>query len=56
MTKAISTLVIVILGFVAVGAVGPSIAGIFNALVPLVLVIGVVAAILRIVWWRTRGW
>jgi hypothetical protein len=56
MTKLISMIVVVILGLVAVGAVAPSIAVIFNALVPLVLVIGVVAAVLRIVWWRTRGW
>ena len=56
MTKFVTAVMVIVLGFVAVGAVGHSIAGIFNALVPLVLVVGVVAAALRIVWWRTRGW
>lgn len=56
MTKFVTAVMAVVLGFVAVGAVAPSIAVLFNALVPLVLVIGVVAAVLRIVFWRTRGW
>jgi hypothetical protein len=53
-TKLLSTLAIVILGLVALGAVGPRIAQLIGALVPLVLVIGIVAAVLRLVWWHTR--
>jgi hypothetical protein len=56
MTKFVTAVMVVVLGLVAVGAVGPSIAAVFNALIPLVLVIGVLAVVLRIVWWRTRGW
>lgn len=52
MTKLASTLAVVVLGLVAVG---PRVAVIADALVPLVLIVGVVAALLRIVWWRTRG-
>jgi hypothetical protein len=54
MTKLISTLAIVVLGLVALGAVGPRIAQIIGALVPLVLVVGVVVAVLRVVWFYTR--
>jgi hypothetical protein len=53
-TKLISTLAIVVLGLVALGAVGPRIAQIIGALVPLVLVVGVVVAVLRVVWFYTR--
>lgn len=54
MTKLVSTLAILILGLVALGAVGPRIAVIISALVPLVLVVGIVAAVLRAVWFYTR--
>lgn len=54
MTKLISTLAVVVLGLVALGAVGPRIAQIISALVPLVLVVGVVVAVLRVVWFYTR--
>jgi len=53
-TKLISTLAIVVLGLVALGAVGPRLAQIIGALVPLVLVVGIVAAVLRAVWFYTR--
>lgn len=56
MTKFISTLAIVVLGLVALGTVGPRIAQLVGALVPLVLVVGVVAAVLRLVWFHTRRW
>jgi hypothetical protein len=52
-TKALA---ILMLGLIALGAVGPSIAAILNALVPLVLVVGIVAAVLRAVWFYTRRW
>ena len=54
MTKLVSTLAVLILGLVALGAVGPRIAQIINAMVPLVLVVGIVAAVLRAVWFYTR--
>jgi hypothetical protein len=54
MTKLITTLAVVVLGLVALGAVGPRIAQIIGALVPLVLVVGVVVAVLRVVWFYTR--
>ncbi len=54
MTKLITTLAVVVLGLVALGAVGPRIAQIIGALVPLVLVVGVVVAVVRVVWFYTR--
>jgi|CZKG01.1.fsa_nt_gi hypothetical protein len=54
MTKLVSTLAIVILGLVALGAIGPRIAAMFAALVPVILVGGIVAAVLRVVWFYTR--
>jgi hypothetical protein len=55
-TKLVSALAVVILGLVALGAVGPRLAAIVNALVPLVLVGAISAAVLRAVWWYTRKW
>jgi hypothetical protein len=56
MTKFVSTLAIVILGLVALGAVGPRIAQILGALVPVILVAAIAAAVLRVVWFYTRRW
>jgi len=56
MTKLVSTLAVVVLGLAALGAVGPRLAVILNALVPLVLVVAISAAVLRAVWWYTRKW
>jgi hypothetical protein len=53
-TKFLSTLVLVIVGLAALAAVGPALAKLVTALVPLVLVLGIVAAVLRLVWWYTR--
>jgi hypothetical protein len=47
-------LVLILAGLVALNAVGPRIAQIIGALVPLVLTVGVVVAVLRVVWWYTR--
>jgi Na+/alanine symporter len=55
-TKFVSTLAIVVLGLVALGAVGPRIAQIIDALVPLVAVAGIVLAVLRVAWFYTRRW
>jgi hypothetical protein len=55
-TKLVSTLAVVILGLVALGAVGPRIAVILNALVPVILIVSISAAVLRIIWVYTRRW
>jgi hypothetical protein len=55
-SKLVSTLAVVVLGLVALGAVGPRIATILNALVPVVLVTAISAAVLRAVWFYTRRW
>jgi hypothetical protein len=54
MNKIISTLAIVVLGLVALGAVGPGLARLVGSLVPLVPVMGIVVAVLRVVWFYTR--
>jgi hypothetical protein len=54
MTKLISTLAIIVVGLVALSAVGPALARLVSALVPLILVVGIVVAVLRLVWWYTR--
>ena len=54
MTKLVSTLAILILGLVALAAVGPRIAQILAALVPVILVSAIAAAVLRVVWFYTR--
>jgi hypothetical protein len=56
MTKLVSTVAIVILGLVALGAVGPRIAAILNSLVPVILVTAIAATVLRVVWFYTRRW
>jgi hypothetical protein len=55
-TKLASTLAAVILGLAALGAVGPRIAAILNALVPVILVATISAGVLRAVWFYTRRW
>jgi hypothetical protein len=55
-TKLIS-LAVVILGLGALlGVVGPRIAALLNALVPVILVTAISAAVLRAVWFYTRRW
>jgi hypothetical protein len=49
-----ATLTEVVVGLVALGAVGPALARLASALVPLVLLVGVVVAVLRAVWFYTR--
>jgi hypothetical protein len=49
-----STLMVVVAGLVVLAAAGPAITKLVQAFVPLVLVLGVVAAVLRVVWWYTR--
>jgi hypothetical protein len=52
--KLIPTVLLVIVGLVALADAGPALARLIGALVPLVLVVGVVAAVLRLVWFYTR--
>lgn len=54
MTKIAQASLVVIVGLAALSAVGPTLVRVIGALVPLVLVIGVVIAILRLVWFYTR--
>ena len=54
MNKLIPTVLLVIVGLVALADAGPTLAHLIGALVPLVLVVGVVVAVLRLVWFYTR--
>lgn len=54
MNKLLPTLLFVIVGLVALVDAGPTLAHLIGALVPLVLVVGVVVAVLRLVWFYTR--
>ncbi len=54
MTKLASALLVVLAIVVLLAAVGSRIAEIISALVPLVLVGGIVVAVLRVVWFYTR--
>ncbi len=54
MTKFLQAALPVVVGLVALAAVGPTLARLIGALVPLVLVVGIVVAVLRVVWWYTR--
>jgi hypothetical protein len=54
-TKLISTLALIVAAVVALGAVGPGLARLIAALVPLVLVVGVVASVLLLVRYFTRS-
>jgi hypothetical protein len=52
--KPVTTLVFVIVGLATLAAEGPGLARLVDAVIPLVLVIGIVVAVLRLVWWYTR--
>jgi hypothetical protein len=54
MTKLTPALLLGILGLAALIAAGPTLTQLAGALIPLVLVIGVVVAVLRLVWFYTR--
>jgi hypothetical protein len=55
MNKAAQTGLLVIVGLVALVTAGPTIARLVQALVPLVLVVGMVVAILQLVRYFTRS-
>jgi hypothetical protein len=50
----VSRFVLIVVGLGALLAAGPALARLAGALVPLVLVVGVVTAVLRLVWFYTR--
>jgi hypothetical protein len=56
MNKPMQTASLVLVGLVVLAAASPALIKLAAALVPLVLVIGVVAAVLRMVWAATRRW
>ena len=56
MNNLISALVVLVAGLAALAVAGPALARLAGALVPLVLVVGIVAAVLRLVWAHTRRW
>ena len=56
MTRLVSSIVTAIFVLLAVAAVAPRLAVILNALVPVILVVSISAAVLRMVWWYTRRW
>jgi hypothetical protein len=54
MSKAIEAIVLGIVGLVVLTAAGPTITQIIKAIIPLVCVLGIVIALLRLAWWYTR--
>lgn len=56
MTKFVSALVTLFVAVLGIAIVSPALTLLAHALVPLVLVVGVVAAVLRVVWVYTRRW
>jgi hypothetical protein len=55
MNKLVQALLLVIVGLVGIAAVGPTISRLIAALVPLVLVVGIVVAVLQLVRYYTRS-
>jgi len=43
-------------GALALMVLGPALIQILSCLMPLVVLVGVVAAVLRVIWFYTRGW
>lgn len=56
MNRLLSLVVFGVVGLVAFAAAGPALTRLIAAIVPLVLVAGIVAALLRLVWSYTRKW
>jgi hypothetical protein len=53
--RLVTFIVVASVGLVAVTAAGPTLVRLVCALTPLILVVGIVAAVLRTVWYLTRG-
>jgi hypothetical protein len=56
MTRVMHALLLGIFGLAALVAAGPTLTKLVGALIPLVLVVGVVVVVLRVVWAATRRW
>ncbi len=56
MNKPMQTVLLVLVGLAVLAAASPKLIELTAALVPLALVLGVLAAVLRIVWAATRRW
>lgn len=56
MSGASGLLVVWIFLIVLIARAAPDLVAVMNAAVPLVIVVGIVAAVLRIVWSRTGRW
>jgi hypothetical protein len=54
MNKLLSTIALLVVGLASLSLVGPALARLAGALVPLILVLGIVVAVLRLVWFYTR--
>jgi hypothetical protein len=54
--RLLGTLTLLMVGLVALVAAGPTLVALVNALVPLVLVIGVVVGLLRALFFFTSRW
>jgi hypothetical protein len=52
--KFIPTLVMLVVGVAAVAAAAPALMRVTDALIPLILVAGIVTAVLRLVWFYTQ--
>jgi hypothetical protein len=54
MNRLTSALIWLVVGLVVLAAVAPTLLRLASALMPLVLVVGIVVAVLRMVWFYTR--
>lgn len=56
MNRLVSLVAFGVVGLAALAVASPALARLISALVPLVLVAGIVAVVLRLVWSYTRKW
>ncbi len=56
MTRFTETVLLVLVGLAVLAAASPALIKLATAFVPLALVLGVVAVVLRVVWTATRRW
>lgn len=56
MNKLLSTLALLACGLIVLLASAPALARLVNSLVPLVVISGVIAIAIRLVWWYTQRW
>jgi hypothetical protein len=52
--KLIQGILLILVGLVVLAAASPTLTRLIGALVPLVMVVGIVVAVLRLVWFYTR--